>query len=312
MSRAGDKASWRRLYPFASRELLIDGLRCHYVDEGSGQPLLLVHGNPTWSFYWRALLNGLSDSYRLVAPDQIGCGLSEKPPRSRYPYTLRRRINDLCRLIERLDMRAITLVAHDWGGAVGMGAAVEMPDRFERFVLMNTAAFPAPRCPWRIRVCRAPLLGPLAVQGLNLFARAALVMATARRAGLPAEVRDGLLAPYDSWRHRTAIYHFVRDIPLSPRHESYATLARIAARLGRFESHPFCFFWGMRDWCFTPWFLEQWLMRFPRAEVHRFDDAGHYVLEDAAERIVPALRAFLQTERSGAASLQAKPAVGGP
>ncbi len=302
MSQAGERAGWRRLYPFASREMLIDGLRCHYVDEGRGRPLLLVHGNPTWSFYWRSLLNGLSDSYRLVAPDQIGCGLSEKPSRSRYPYTLRRRINDLCRLIEHLDLRSITLVAHDWGGAVGMGAAVELPERFERFVLMNTAAFPASRCPWRIRVCRAPLLGPLAVQGLNLFARAALVMATARRAGLPPEVRDGLLAPYDSWGHRAAIYQFVRDIPLSPRHGSYATLAGIAARLRQFENHPFCFFWGMRDWCFTPWFLDQWLARFPRAEVHRFDDAGHYVLEDVPERIVPALRAFLQTEQPGGPS----------
>lgn len=312
MSRLGEKAAWRRLYPFASRELVIDGLRCHYVDEGRGPPLLLVHGNPTWSFYWRSLLTGLSDAHRLVAPDQIGCGLSEKPPRSRYPYTLRRRINDLCRLIERLDLRSITLVAHDWGGAVGMGAAVEMPERFERFVLMNTAAFPAPHCPWRIRICRAPLLGPLAVQGLNLFARAALVMATARQAGLPSEVRDGLLAPYDSWRHRAAIYHFVRDIPLSPRHESYATLARVASRLGRFEDHPFCFFWGMRDWCFTPWFLDQWLARFPRAEVHRFADAGHYVLEDAAERIIPSLRTFLQADRSIAATDPAKPAVGEP
>lgn len=309
MSQLGENAAWRRLYPFASRELMIEGLRCHYVDEGRGRPLLLVHGNPTWSFYWRSLLNGLSDSYRLVALDQIGCGLSEKPPRSRYPYTLRRRINDLCRLIEQLDLRSITLVAHDWGGAVGMGAAVEMPERFERFVLMNTAAFPAPRCPWRIRVCRAPLLGPLAVQGLNLFARAALAMATARRAGLPPEVRSGLLAPYDSWGHRAAIYHFVRDIPLSPRHESYAALARIASRLGQFENRPFCFFWGMRDWCFTPWFLDQWLARFPRAEVHRFDDAGHYVLEDASERIVPALRAFLQYEQPGDAAVRPKSAA---
>ncbi len=312
MSQLGENAAWRRLYPFASRELMIEGLRCHYVDEGRGHPLLLVHGNPTWSFYWRSLLNGLSDAFRLVAPDQIGCGLSEKPPRSRYPYTLRRRINDLCRLIEHLDLRSITLVAHDWGGAVGMGAAVEMPERFERFVLMNTAAFPASRCPWRIRVCRAPLLGPLAVQGLNLFARAALAMATARRAGLPPEVRDGLLAPYDSWGHRAAIYHFVRDIPLSPRHESYAALARIASRLGQFEDRPFCFFWGMRDWCFTPWFLDQWLARFPRAEVHRFDDAGHYVLEDASERILPALRVFLQADRPAAAAEPTKPALHEP
>lgn len=294
LGRRNDRTSWRSLYPFTSRETVIDGLRCHYLDEGRGEPLLLVHGNPTWSFYWRRIVHELSDEYRIIAPDQIGCGLSEKPSRRRYPYTLRRRIDDLCRLVSRLDLKEITLVAHDWGGAVGMGAAVEMPDRFARFVLMNTAAFPAPHCPWRIRVCRAPLLGPMAVQGLNLFARAALVMATAQRSGLPAEVRQGLLAPYDSWRHRTAIFQFVRDIPLTPHHPSYATLAKIAARLPRFAERPFCFFWGMRDWCFTPWFLDQWLERFPAAEVHRLHDAGHYVLEDAGDQIVPALRLFLK------------------
>src|SRR5262245_9969418 len=133
----GDAAtpSWRALYPFASHELALDGYRYHYVDEGQGEPLLFVHGNPTWSFYWRNLIERYRGQFRAIAPDHMGCGLSEKP--ARYEYRLARHINNLKQLIERLDLKGITLVAHDWGGAIGLGAASQMPERFARLVLMN-------------------------------------------------------------------------------------------------------------------------------------------------------------------------------
>ncbi len=288
---------WRALYPFRSHELDLGGLRCHYVDEGAGPPLLLVHGNPTWSFYWRELIVGLRGECRLVAPDHIGCGLSSKPAPGEYPFTLRRRIDDLQALIESLDLRDITLVAHDWGGAIGLGAAVDMPDRFARLVLMNTAAFPSRRCPWRIRACRTPLLGRLAVQGLNLFSLSAVRMALYRPERLGRAARAGLLAPYDSWRHRTAVYQFVRDIPLNPRHPSYATLAGIEAGLGKLQHLPTLLIWGMRDWCFTPHFLDRFCELFPAASVVRLDDAGHYVVEEAADAILARLREFLGSSK---------------
>lgn len=284
---------WRSLYPFRSHELRLGGLRYHYVDEGAGKPLLLVHGNPTWSFYWREPIRALRDEYRLVAPDHIGCGLSDKPAPAEYPFTLRRRIDDLGALIESLDLRGVTLVAHDWGGAIGLGAAVEAPQRFERLVLLNTAAFPSRRCPWRIRACRTPLLGRLAVQGLNLFALAAVRMALHRPERLGRAARAGLLAPYDSWRNRTAVYQFVRDIPLSPRHPSYATLAGIEARLGTLRRLPVLLIWGMRDWCFTPHFLDRFRELFPAARAVCLEDAGHYVVEEAGEEILAHLRGFL-------------------
>ena len=134
---------WRPLYPFASHEILLDGHRCHFLDEGAGPTVLLVHGNPTWSFYWRNIVLALRGRYRLVVPDHIGCGLSDKPDAGAYSYRLAQRTADLVQLVERLDLRQITLVAHDWGGAIGMGAAVARPERFARFVLMNTAAFRA-------------------------------------------------------------------------------------------------------------------------------------------------------------------------
>ncbi len=292
-------AAWRELYPFESHYFDIDGLRYHYLDECSNAAsadlpvMLMVHGNPTWSFYWRDLAIKFRDRYRVVVPDHIGCGLSDKPGRDRYEFTLARRVDDLCRLVKKLNLRKVTLVAHDWGGAIGMGAAAAMPERFERFVLLNTAAFRSQRIPLRINVCRVPLLGRLGVQGFNLFAKAAIRMAVRRPERMTTAVKSGFLAPYDSWDHRTAVQQFVLDIPLKPSHESYATLEKIEAALPQFAERPVCLIWGMKDWCFTPHFLERFEEFFPKADVHRLEDAGHYVVQDATEEVVAAMEGFL-------------------
>lgn len=288
---------WRPLYPFTSHEIDIDGHRYHYLDEGQGEPLLLVHGNPTWSFYWRNLIAGLRDRYRLIAVDHIGCGLSDKP--RDYPYTLARHTANLKQLIEQLDLSGVTLLAHDWGGAIGLGAAAALPERFARYVLFNTGAFPPPHFPLRIRVCRTPLLGRLAVQGFNVFARAAITMAAEDRARMTPAVRAGLLAPYDSWDHRRAIYQFVKDIPATRRHPTYAVLEELEAALPSLGQNPFLFMWGMRDWCFTPACLERFLTHIPHAEVERLEHAGHYVVEDAHEEIVTRVAAFLKDHPVG-------------
>lgn len=282
---------WRSLYPFESHEMRLGPLRYHYVDEGRGEPLLMVHGNPTWSFYWRRLVSAFREKHRAVAVDHIGCGLSDKP--RDYAYTLAQHTDNLAALIERLDLNDITLLVHDWGGAIGLGAAVRMPQRFARLVLFNTGAFPPPYVPLRIRVCRTPLLGKLAVQGGNLFARAALSMATARPGGLPPAVCEGLLAPYDTWSHRRAIYRFVCDIPFTMRHPTWRTLEQLEAKLPTLADRPVQLIWGMRDWCFRPECLERLQGIFPDAEVHRLADAGHYVIEDAQEQIVPLVERFL-------------------
>jgi cis-3-alkyl-4-acyloxetan-2-one decarboxylase len=289
--------NWRSLYPFQSHELMLDGHRYHYLDEGSGPVLLMVHGNPTWSFYWRNLILALRDRYRVVAVDHIGCGLSDKPPASEYSYRLAQRVADLGELIERLDLGQITLVGHDWGGAIGMGAAVASPGRFARLVLMNTAAFRMTTCPWPIRLCRIPVLGPLGVQGLNLFVRAALRATVCKRERMTPAVRAGYLAPYDSWHNRVGVLRFVMDIPLRLTHPSYETLAKIEEGLAQFQGHPVCLIWGMRDWCFTPKFLERFREFFPKAEVHPLGNAGHYVVEDAHEEIVPVIEDFVKRHR---------------
>ena len=292
MSKSAKDADWRPLYPFASHELRLEGLRYHYVDEGSGRPLLFVHGNPTWSFHWRRLIEALRGRFRAVAPDHIGCGLSDKP--QDYPYTLARHIENLVQLVEHLDLSDITLVAQDWGGPIGLGAALARPERFSRIVLFNTGAFPPPYVPPRIRICRTPLLGTLAIRGLNLFLRAALVMTVEDRSCLTPAVRAGILAPYDSWANRVAIDGFVRDIPLTRRHPTWRTLADIEAGLPSLADRPALFIWGMRDWCFRPQCLERLIESFPNAKVHRLETAGHWVMEEAHDRILTLVQGFLE------------------
>ncbi len=279
-------------YPFASHRLEWSATESyHYVDEGNGSPILCVHGNPTWSFAFRRIVREFSPSRRVLAVDHIGCGLSSKP--QDYDYRLQKHIDNLVKFVDELDLRDITLIGHDWGGCIGMGAASLRPERFSRFVLMNTGAFRSQRIPLRIALCRAPWLGTFGVRGLNLFSRAAMQMATERPRELSAAVKRGYLWPYRSWADRIAVDRFVKDIPLSPSHPSYATLAGVENGLNQFQEHPMLLLWGMRDWCFTPEFLHEFRDRFPNARVKEIADAGHLVFEDAADRVIATIREFL-------------------
>jgi haloalkane dehalogenase len=288
---------WRGLYPFDSHWLELAAGRMHFVDEGPANPvrtLLFVHGNPTWSFHWRRLIAALRPTFRCVAPDHLGCGLSEKPPKY---FSLDEHIENLVRLIEHLDLDHLTLVAQDWGGAIGLGAMLRMQERCDGIILFNTGAFPPRYIPWRIRACRAPIVGQLAVQGANLFSLAALRMTLARRRRLDREVAAGYLAPYDSWSNRRAVFGFVRDIPSGPHHATWQTLADIERKLPTFADRSIKLIWGMRDWCFRPDCLNRFLEVWPRAEVHRLADVGHWVVEDAPKDALAIVEEFLS--RSG-------------
>jgi pimeloyl-ACP methyl ester carboxylesterase len=278
-------------YPFESHEFRRDGLRYHYVDEGSGPVLLFVHGNPTWSFAFRNLIKALAPQYRVLAVDHIGCGFSDKP--QSYPYRLAQHIENLERFVVGLDLHDVTLFAHDWGGAIGLGAATHLFERFSRFVLFNTAAFRSKHMPLRIALCRVPGLGALGVRGLNLFSQAALRMAVAKPAQLSEAVKRGYLAPYGNWHDRVAVLRFVQDIPLAPGHPSYQALVAIEESLVKLRDRPMLLVWGERDWCFTTEFLDEFQHRFPNAETLRLPDAGHYVFEDEPDRIIGRVKEFL-------------------
>lgn len=286
----------RTLYPFAARYLDLDGVRMHYVDEGSGPVVLMLHGNPTWSFYYRELIKGLRDRYRVIAPDHIGCGLSDKP--RDYPYTLATHIRNVTTLVERLDLHEVRLIVHDWGGAIGFGWATRHAERARAFVVFNSAAFLGP-CPLRIRLCRVPLVGDVLVRGFNAFARGATYLACKRRGRMTIPVRRGYLWPYRSRADRIGVLRFVQDIPLSPHSASYEVVRETDANLPRLRDRAMLIGWGGRDFCFHDGFLASWTARFPEAEVHRFAEAGHYVVEDAIDEILPLVRGFLQRQDAG-------------
>lgn len=268
---------------------LPDGNHLSYLDVGSGPVVVMLHGNPTWSFYYRRLVTLLEDRFRLIVPDHLGCGLSDKP--QDYPYRLKNHIDNLEMLLNHLGLTSHSLVLHDWGGAIGMGYAVRYPERIQSLVVLNTAAFPAPRMPLRIRICRLPLLGSLLVRGFNGFAGTAPYMAVSNRMD-PDTVR-AYLRPYDSWKNRIAILRFVQDIPMNKRHPSWQTLAEIEAGLSLFKETSVLIVWGGKDFCFNDWFYEEWRRRFPKNESHYFPEAGHYVLEDAFAQAGPLIRNFL-------------------
>jgi len=292
-------------YPFDANFLDRDGLRYHYLDEGQdqgkGPPLVMLHGNPSWSYMYRNLVRELAADFRCIVPDHIGCGRSDKPDDSRYDYTLARRVEDLGRLIDHLDLPRVTLIVHDWGGMIGTAWATRNPHRVERMVVMNTSAFRLPDAkpmPFTLRLARTPALGALLVRGFNAFSRGANRYCVTRGPMRP-EVAAGYLEPYDSWRNRIAVHRFVQDIPLHENDPAYAVVTETEDRLCVLRDKPMLICWGMRDFVFDHHFLDGWVERFPDAEVRRFEDAGHYVLEDAGVEIRPLVRSFLQRVPNG-------------
>ncbi len=162
---------WRTLFPFESQWATIDGYRLHYVDQGPRDPvatLVLAHGNPTWSFYWRNMIAAWSTRYRVISLDHLGCGLSEKPAKG--PYLLADRVRHLVQFVQSMRLQNVTLVGHDWGGAISTGAAETSPTS-EPLGVNDTGAFRSSNIPFRIAVCRWPVIGPLLVRGLNGFLR---------------------------------------------------------------------------------------------------------------------------------------------
>lgn len=294
--RRSHAAELAELFPYQRRTVGVPGGEYAFLDEGTGPPVVMVHGNPSWSFYFRSLVAALpAAGYRALAPDHLGMGRSAKPPRREYRNTLDNRIADFTSWMDAVcPTGPVILVVHDWGGAIALAWAVARPERVRELILMNTAAFPLPAgktVPLALRAARLPLLGDVAVRYANAFARGAATLGVRKR--MPDAVRRGYLAPYDTPAHRIAVLDFVRDIPTRTTDPAHATLARTEAGLGRLADVPTIVCWGMRDFVLDQDILNRWTELLPAAEVHRFPEAGHYVLEDAAAAIVPLVLDFL-------------------
>ena len=256
----------------------------------------MVHGNPTWSFYFRHLVKGLSGTHRTIVPDHIGCGFSDKPSSAAYDYTLARRVADLDALVTSLDLtQKISLVVHDWGGMIGLSWALDNLDRIDRLVITNTAGFFLPRdkrfpaALWMIKYL-TPLAIP-AVLGANIFSRGATVIGSETR--LAPAVKKGLTAPYNSWKNRIATLKFVQDIPITNTDKSWASVEKVDTLLSALDEDKLMFLWGLKDFVFDSTFLDEFKRRFPAAQTHAFEDAGHYLFEDKPQETLALIRSFL-------------------
>jgi haloalkane dehalogenase len=284
------------LYPFADHFFDRGGLRLHFLDEGQGEPVVMLHGNPTWSFHFRALVLALRDRFRVVVPDHMGMGLSDKPGDAQYRYCLQSRADDLTALLDHLGLdRGVTLIMHDWGAMIGMAWAVRFPERAANLVVLNAAAFHVPadaHVPAALHLVRNRALGALALRSSDFFVRTAARTCCTRRP-MPAEVLDAYLAPYANWADRIALVRFPQDVPLVPSDPSYSLVSTIETGLAQFRQTPALICWGERDVVFPPRVLDIWRGHWPHAEVHRFPDCGHWLLEDAPDEIAACVRAFL-------------------
>lgn len=284
-----------KLYPFESHYMDIGGHRYHYVEEGAGDPVVLVHGNPSWSFYYRELIQKLAPNYHCLAPDHIGMGYSDKPDDDAYSYTVQQRVADLEEFLAAKGFTEnVTLILHDWGGIIGMSWARRHPEVVKKIVLLNTAGFHLPetkKFPFMLKATRT-WAGAFFVRGFNAFNGGSTRIGVTR-IKMPREVARAYTAPYNSWKNRIATLRFVQDIPLRKGDSAYDHFTDLQEHLHLFRNTPVMMAWGMKDIVFDEHVLNKWLEYLPDADVHRFEDCGHYVLEDAQEEIGKLVVEFL-------------------
>jgi cis-3-alkyl-4-acyloxetan-2-one decarboxylase len=284
------------IYPFMGKFRDRDGLQQHYLDEGQGDPVVMVHGNPSWSIYYRNLVNTLQGTHRCIVPDHIGCGLSDKPGDDAYDYTLANRVADLESLLEEIGVTEnITLVVHDWGGMIGMAFATRHPEKIKRLVILNTSAFHLPIAkplPLGLNICRNTILGTFLVRGFNAFSVGAAHVGC-KRNPMSSELKKAYRAPYNNWANRIATVRFVQDIPLQPSDKAYELVSSVEDNVDKLVDLPILICWGLKDFVFDHHFLTKWEENLPNAEIHRYEDCGHYILEDAQDEVILLIEDFI-------------------
>lgn len=289
--------SVRALYPFQSHYAQVNGRRVHYVDEGAGDSVVLLHGNPTWSFLYRDFIPRLSQRYRVIAPDYVGFGLSEKPA-DEAAYSLESHIATLVALLDGLRVDNVTLVMQDWGGPIGLGYALRRPERMRALVIMNTWAFTDAsrfhRGPYPWRLLHAPVFGQLLLRRRNLMVEANLLMGTFHRERIAGAVLEAYRLPFPDYGSRTGVLAFPRSIPLKPGDAAYDAIARIERSLPGLRL-PAAVIWGEQDIVFPVEFAHKFCELLPLAEgPHLIHDGGHFLQEDAPDEITDEIQSFLE------------------
>lgn len=293
----------QKIFPFESRYLTVPDGKIHYIDEGTGPVVFLFHGNPTWSFYYRRLIQALSSDFRVIAPDMIGCGLSDRP-RGKH-FRAEDRIRQMQDFIAALGVEKYSLVMHDWGGSIGTGVIIRNPAAIERIVYLNTTLTETESLPLIIKLSASALTGKFLTRHTKRFLKVTTDWGVARK--LPKEVRQGYHYPYRTRRERDAIWDFVADIPFDSSHPTYVQMMHLADELPKLEHVPVKIVWGLKDPCFHREMLTKVARHFPQAEIVELPNASHLVLEDEPEVVCREVKEFLLANIEGGSRAASAP-----
>jgi haloalkane dehalogenase len=278
----------RRAYPFASHHVRLSAGRMHYLDEGQGDPVLFVHGTPTWSFEFRHLVAALSPRMRCIAPDHLGFGLSERP--AAFAYTPEAHADVLAEFVDRLGLTRFTLVVHDFGGPIAFPLALRERSPVSRLVILNTWCWPFADSPAMVRTARLAggAFGRFLYRYANASLRIIMPSAYGDKRALTPEIHRQYLSVFEDRDARVRVLHAQAKALLGS-HEHYAALWRSAERLRRV---PALIVWGLKDSAFPPAFLERWRQLLPEARVAALDRAGHWPHEEDPARVIREIANF--------------------
>lgn len=295
MASARSNADWINpaLYPYQPQFFLVPAGQMAYLDEGQGQPIVMVHGNPTWSFVYRKLIDGLRDQYRCIVPDHIGFGQSDKPPD--WSYRPQAHAAHLESLLASLDLHDITLVVQDWGGPIGLSYAIAHPDRIRALVILNTWMWPV-NDDWYYRMFSGIVGGPVGrflCRHYNLFVRSVMARAYGDRQKLTPEIHRHYLDALPTEATRKGTWVFPNQII-----GATTWLESLWAQRDKLVDKSVLIAWGMKDIAFREKELQRWQSLFPNAQVQRFAGAGHYVQDEAGDEIAALMRAFIPVDNS--------------
>jgi len=289
--------TFNQSYSFKPHYLNIGGFKMHYVDQGEGDPVVMLHGDPTWGYLWRKFIPLVSETKRVIVPDHMGMGKSSVP-KELYPYLLKHHISNLEELILNLKLSDITLVLHDWGGPVGMGFAVRHPELIKSVVLMNTWAFakwPGGELPRLLEIIRSDK-GESFVLEKNGYVKRALLGTANYTENYTPQVLNAYLSPFPDPDSRLALLCWSRDITFDETNRSYEEMRQIENKLNLFTDIPVLIIWGMLDPVLPVSVLEKWLSIYPHAKVCKIEDASHFLQEDTPERVISEINHFLSAK----------------
>jgi pimeloyl-ACP methyl ester carboxylesterase len=275
-------------YPFKHHYFKVNDTTMHYVDEGEGEVLLFVHGTPSWSFEFRNVIKFLSKKYRCIAIDHIGFGLSEKP--AKYDYTVQNHTASLLKLVTHLQLNQFTMLVHDFGGIIGLAAAEQIPEKIKGLVILNTwcrSIQDEPEYKKMKMILGSPLV-PLLYRYLNFSAKYILPAAFGERSRLTPEIHQHFLRPFSKASERNGTIAFAKSLL---RDQDY--YASVGKKLSILKDKPVLIIWGMKDEFITEKHLLWMQEQFPGSKVVRYDDAGHFVLEEKSVVAGPVIAEFM-------------------